>query len=315
MKRVLSLRRSGAAVLAGLVFCATISPSVTHAQSTDQPAARPAVRTGRVAVPTASSFVLETRTCNVTVTVTDQTWVVVEREGRAVEGAISDLVPGKPAYVAGMLSADGKALSARAVAQGPLAQRLADRLSRSGRKPLTRAVHHLGGGTITAIEGSTITLRGDRVAEIRVITRPETVVLRGGFADVGTLKVGELVQVLGVPVRAQAGDSGARTLEAWAIRVDSGTTGFFHGRVARADGNNLVLHNVRGRDRITLVVDANTQYKRVAVTNGQPAVTGASLADLKVGTHIALEGSVASNGRTITPTAVIVLGAPLSSGN
>jgi hypothetical protein len=259
---------------------------------------------------------LETRAGTITVTVSDQTWVVVEEAGRAVEGTLADLATGKPAAVAGILSADGRTLAARTVAQGPLARRLADRLARTQRQLAARTLQHVGSGTITSISGSTITLEGDRIPEVVVTTRPETIVLRAGFSDLSTLQVGEHVQVLGVPVRPAAGDSGStRTLDAWALRVDGGTTGFFQGRVSRVDGYTLVANNLRGRGRLIVKMDGATEYKRLTISNGQPVITAASLADVRAGVHIAVEGPVAPDGRSIAAKAMIVLGAPAAGGN
>jgi hypothetical protein len=142
--------------------------------------------------------------------------------------------------------------------------------------------------------------------------------LRGGFSELSTLKVGEKVQVLGVPVRPAASNAAGtptRTLEAWALRVDSGATGFFHGRVARVDGNTLVVNNARGRDRITISVDAGTQYKRITVVTAAPVIAPASLADVRPGGYLAVEGVVSPDGRTIQARAVMLLGSPLEAGN
>ncbi|HET9494447.1 MAG TPA: DUF5666 domain-containing protein, partial [Chloroflexia bacterium] len=278
--------------------------------------ARPAARIGNVSAITAAGFTLETRAGNLTVTVSDLTWIVVEKDGRAVEGTLADLVAGNPAAVAGMLSPDGKTVAARTVAQGPMARRLADRLSRVPRRPAAQALQHVAGGTITAIDGSEITLKGDRVPDVVVLSLPETIVLRGGFSDLASLKVGERIEVLGVPVRpAEAIAGGRRTLEAWAIRVDSGATGFFHGRVGRVDGTSLVVHNIRGRDRLTVSVDSNTQFKRVAVTGGRLTVSSVALSDVQAGGHVAVEGTVAPNGRVITAKAVVLIGPPRAGSN
>jgi hypothetical protein len=309
-------RRVGFLAVVLMVLAATAAPEPVAAQAGGQAASRPAARVGNVAQITAAGFTLESRAGVVTVTVSDQTWVVVEKDGRAVEGTLADLVTGKPAAVAGTISADGRTLAARTVAQGPMARRLADRIARAQRRPAARALQHVGSGTITSISGSTITLEGDRTPEVVVTTRPATIVLRAGFSDLNTLRVGEHVQVFGVPVRPPTGESGTtRTVDAWALRVDSGATGFFHGRVSRIDGRTFVVINGIGRDRMLVNVDDATEYKRFTVSNGQPVVTAVSLADVQVGVHIAVEGAVAPDGRSIAARAVIVLGAPATGGN
>jgi hypothetical protein len=316
MHQSLRLRTCVVLVLALLFVTAAAAPAPTSAQTVDQTTTRPAARVGNVAQMTASGFTLETRAGNVLVTVTDQTWIIVERDGRAVEGTLADLVAGKPAAVAGMLAADGRALAARTLAQGPLARRLADRLAQVQRRPAARAMQHLGGGTITSVEGSKITLKGDRAPSIVVVTLPETIVLRGGFSDLSTLKVGEHLQVMGVPVRPAPGTAdGPRTIVAWALRVDSGTTGFFHGRVSRLDGSTLIVNKLRGRDRLTVNIDGSTQFRRISVSNGKPSVATASLTDIQAGAHVAIEGAVAPDGRSIAAKAVLVLGAPIGGIN
>jgi hypothetical protein len=261
-----------------------------------------------------SGFTLETHAGRLAVTISADTWIIVEKDGQAVEGAATDLVAGKATSAAGMLPADSKTLSARVVAQGPAAQRLANRLARVARRPAVRAMQHFGSGTITAVNGSTFTLRGDRTPQVIVTTRPDTIVLRGQYSDLGTLKVGEHIQVLGIPLRSVRQNASSRTLEAWVIRVDNGSSGFAHGRVTSVDGNNLVLVNVRGRDRLSIALDGSTQYKQLTIQNGEPVVKAATQADVRAGGHLAVEGAISPDGRTMTAKAVIVLGAPIEPG-
>jgi hypothetical protein len=250
------------------------------------------------------------------VTVTELTWIVVEKDGQAVEGTLADLVTGKPAAVAGIIAPDGMSIAARTVAQGPMARRLADRLSRVQRRPAAQALQHVAGGTITAIDGSKLTLKGERVPEVIIMTAPETLVLRGAFSDLASIKVGERIEVLGTPARPATDSAGAsRTLNAWAIRVDTGATGFFHGRVARVDGTSLVVHNIRGRDRLIVKVDSNTQFKRVAVSNGRLTVSSAALSDVQAGGHLAVEGAVSPDGRSVTAKAALLLGPARAGSN
>lgn len=313
MTRMYTLPVSGVLLLALLILTTIVAPTPASAEAA-QPASRPAARVGMLSQPSGSSFTLETRAGTLAVTISANTWILVEKDGQAVEGAATDLLAGKATFVAGMLSSDGKTLAARAVAQGQAAQRLANRLAHVARRPAVRAMQHMASGTITAVDGSTLTLRGDRTPQITVATRPDTIVLRGQYSDLGTLKVGEHIQVLGIPIRSAERNAGSRTLEAWVIRVDSGSSGFVHGRVTSVNGNNLVLVNVRGRDRLSITLDGSTQYKQLTIQNGEPAVKAATQADIRTGGHLAVEGAISPDGRTMTASAVIVLGAPIEPG-
>jgi hypothetical protein len=313
MTRMHTLPISGALLLALLLLTTIVAPTPTSAEAA-QPASRPVARVGLLSQATGSGFALETRAGTLAVTFSANTWILVEKDGQAVEGAATDLLAGKATFVAGMLSSDGKALAARAVAQGPAAQRLASRLANVARRPAGRAMHHMGSGTITAVDGSTLTLRGHRTPQITVAVRADTIVLRGQYSDLGTLKVGEHIQVLGIPIRSAERNAGSRTLEAWVIRVDSGSSGFAHGRVTSVNGNNLVLVNVRGRDRLSITLDGSTQYKQLTIQNGEPVVKAATQTDVRTGGHLAVEGAISPDGRTMTARAVIVLGAPVEAG-
>src|SRR5512138_2891248 len=134
------LFRAAVAILSAVTIVAAVAPGAVLAQQSGQPASRPAARVGTLTQPSSSGFTLETRAGSLAVTVGADTWVVVEKDGKAVEGTVADLVAGTATAVAGMLAADGKTLAARTVAQGPAARRLAERLARVPRRPLVRAM-------------------------------------------------------------------------------------------------------------------------------------------------------------------------------
>src|SRR5437667_7197928 len=62
----------------------------------------PARFIGRVNSVSGSSLMLTTRQGAVTANVSSSTWILVERDGRCVEGQLSDIQTNRPAAVAGM---------------------------------------------------------------------------------------------------------------------------------------------------------------------------------------------------------------------
>src|SRR5436190_10165163 len=177
---------------------------------------------GRVDSVSSSGLVLHTQRGNLTVNVNNTTWILVQSNGRCAEGALTDIQTGRPAEVAGMTTATANTINARVIVQGRCMGPVA------GKPAVKDLLTHLATGTVKSVNGSTITLtavNGNR--EITVNTNVNTVVLANGFQSLSTIKVGDKVDVIGKPELAQgnpppaAPKNGTRTLDAWAIHVQS----------------------------------------------------------------------------------------------
>ena len=320
-----------ATILATLV--AVVFASLASAQTPPTQAApagpHPVRLVGTVSSVSASSLALATRQGDMTVNVSANTWIIVQKNGAPVQGGLSDIVSGKLALVGGMTTSDPKVVDARTVAQGIAASTaragLGQRAKPAVKGRATAALAtHLASGTITAIDGSTITLKGDKVPQVTVKTAADTVVLNNGFVTLSSLKVGDKVQVLGQPVKP-AGQKlpstsatpatpstnplvpANRTITAWGIRVDSGATKLLAGRVTAVNGNTLTVKTRDNRNGQTVNISSSTAFKVLNIANKTPSLATGSLTDVKVGSNLVLEGTPSADAKSFGATAVVVL--------
>src|SRR6476646_10675994 len=104
----------------GMAAAQTIITDTPPTQTTPS-GPHPVKLTGNVKSIASSSLVLTTRQGDMTVNFNAQTWIVVQKNGAATQGSVSDLVTGKAAVVAGMTTSDPKVVDARTIAQGATA--------------------------------------------------------------------------------------------------------------------------------------------------------------------------------------------------
>ena len=156
-----------------------------------------------------------------------------------------------------------------------------------------------------------VALKGDR--EITVNTTADTVVLNNGFQSVSTIKVGDKIDVLGRPDKAQGTPppttpkNGSRTITAWGIHVESATSQVMLGHVDTISGNTVTMRTLKNRDGVTVTLDAKTAYKTLTVTSGNATLTSAAAADVKAGSNLVVEGTTSADGKSTTARAVIIL--------
>jgi Domain of unknown function (DUF5666) len=300
-----------AAIIGIGAFGATVASAQTPRPNAPTPpaAGQPVRLVGKVASVSANTLVLTTRGGDITVNIGADTFIVVQKNGQPTEGTAADLVAGKPATVAGVATSDPKVVDARMITQG----------AHMGGKPSDRhpkgrqAAEHLAAGTITAINGSTITLQGVKVPEVLVQTSANTVVLNNGFTTVSALKVGDKVAVLGAPEkpanRTPSSIPQSRTINAWGIRVENGTTQLTTARVEAVNGNTLTVKTPKNRDGATVLLDAKTDYKALTISQADrtASLADASQADVKVGSNLIIEGVASADGKSITAVAVVIL--------
>ena len=267
---------------------------------------------GHVDAVSASSITLTTPRGTVTANVGPNTWVVVQKDGRCVEGVLSDIQAGKRASVQGtttdrqgvinarVVMQDGCAAPGRGQAQGPRGN-AGERDKGQG-----KAAPHGAMGTIKAISGNTITVTTPRGQDVSVVTNASTVVINDGFKAVNTLKVGDAIAVHGNPARGQEKQT-ARTLNAWAIRVVTDATEIVMGRVESVNGNVITLKTPRQREGLQVTLDASTGYRSTQITDGNVSLVNATQADVKVGSHLMVEGVPSADGKSMTAKAVILM--------
>ena len=296
----------------GVAAVSAQAPTPPPSASTTPATGQPVRLIGMVSSVAAGSLVLTTRRGDVTVNMSADTFIVVRKNDQPAEGTAADLVTGKPASVLGVTTSDPNVVDARTITQGTRwsGKRLVDR------PKVRRAAEHLAAGTITAINGNTITLQGVRVPEVIVETGADTVVLNNGFTTVGSLKVGDKVAVLGAPQKPANRTPGtkpalpqSRTIKAWGLRVENGSTQLSAARVDSVSGYTLTVRTLKNRSGVTIQLDAGTEYKSLAVSPADRSATlaDATQADVKVGSNLIIEGVPSADGATLTAVAVVIL--------
>jgi hypothetical protein len=299
------------AVLASGTFASVAAAQTAGSAAQQQPSGpRPVEIVGQVTSVSTNSLVLKTRRGDVTANVSSSTWILVEKDGRRVEGALSDIQTGMPATISGMTTADPGVIDARVIRQG--------RLERAGARVRSRVVmrriaEHFAGGTIKAVNGTTLTVTTERGQDITVNTTADTAVLNGGFKSVDTLKVGDNVQLVGKPNRPERPATPpstrpaqrTRTIDAAAIRVVTTNSKLVIGRVDKLEGSTITLRAPRERAGIEVTLDGSTEYRAFSAADGK--LVAASQADVTGGSNIIVEGITGVNGNNILARAVIIL--------
>ncbi|MDQ3707014.1 MAG: DUF5666 domain-containing protein [Chloroflexota bacterium] len=260
---------------------------------------------GKVKAVGTNTITLATPRGDVTANVGPNTWIVVRKADGPGQGTLSELKLNEPATVAGMTTNDPKVVDARVIRQGVPDDRKApgDKRSRDN-GPL--------GGTIKAISGSTLTVTNNRGIDVQVETTADTVVLDSGFKTASALKVGDRVQVLGLPQRV---NRNARPtpdnlkINAWGVRVVREGVHLAGGRVESVSGNTLALDPLKRDSDLTISLGAATQYRALTISAADRKATlgNASQADIKAGSRIVVEGTRSADGKTLNATSVIIV--------
>lgn len=309
----------------GLASAAVRFVAQTPTAQSSQANPHPIRLAGTVSSVSSGSLVLAARQGNYTINVGANTWIVVQQNGAAIQGSLSDIVTGKPAIIAGMTSTDPTVVDARIVAQGKFRSSLGATGGASGQfgaRGQLAIAQHAASGSITSISGSTITLKGAVVPQVIVQTTVDTIVLNSGFATIGSLKVGDTVQVFGTPVKPATTPGqqppspipgstspvpASRTIDAWAVRVDNGSSQLMVGHVTNVSGNTLTVKTPARKKAVTITVDASTGYKTLSKANKTVTLASGSLSDVTLGSNLIIEGTPNANGTTFAAGSVIVL--------
>ncbi|MEP6774154.1 MAG: hypothetical protein ABJA50_01050 [Chloroflexota bacterium] len=300
----------------------TSSPS-TNTAPVAPAAGSPVHLNGKVTTVSATSVVLATRRGNITANIGVNTYIVVKKNGAPATGVATDLVVGENANVVGQATADATVVDAKLITQGgALGGKLAPRAQGRGQnnpnandRRGAELLQHAAAGTITAINGDVVTLRGVKVAVVNVNTNANSLVLNNGFSTVSSLHVGDKVEVLGQPVRPVPGVAtqprASRDINAWAIRVDNGTTRMEVAHVGTINGNTVTTNLRRTGSVKTINFDSNTRFKALTVSLSPSAnsfsFVDASQAVVQVNSNILVEGTVSADGISLTAQSVIIL--------
>ena len=269
-----------------------------------------------------STLTLTTAQGSVSVNISDQTWVLAEKDGKCAEGSLSDIKTGQRAVVGGMSTRSASLVNARTVAQGRCAAGAVGLKKLVGRGILGIAAQHLAQGVIKSVSGSAIVIKSERGDDVTISITADTVVLNSGFTNVATLKVGDKIQVLGKPTgatdkpvrRSRPGQRPAnppapRTLDAWGLRVITDASKLVVGRVEKIEGNTITLKAGPDGDSARVTLDAGTAYKaaNANVMDRKITLTNAAQSDIKVGGVILVEGAAPTGDASITADAVVIM--------
>ncbi len=313
---------------AGMVSAQTPTNSPNTAPGTTTAPAAPAPGSplylhGKVTTVSATSIALATGKGNITANIRANTYIVVKKNGALATGSTTDLVVGENANVVGQATADATVVDARMISQGgalggklaPRAQGRGQNNPNANRLRGAELIQHTAAGTITAINGNAITLQGVKVAVVNVNTNENTLVLNNGFSSLGSLKVGDKVEVLGQPVRPNTGTAAPprnnRDINAWAIRVDNGTSRMEVAHVGAINGNTVTTALRKNGSVKTINFDSNTKFKTLTISLAPGASSfsfaDASQSDVQVNSNIVVQGVVSTDGTSLNAQSVIIL--------
>jgi hypothetical protein len=236
--------------------------------------------------------------------------------------------------VAGTSPAAGQ-IAARLVQEGPA--RLGGGPPPSGDRPQRGAPPGAGPargglrGTITAVQGTTLTLTLEQNRPVEVGTTDATLVLKNGVAAVSDLQVGDRVVVnpsmIGpgargpqarpgpppgrgnpaAPGRQNRPQGPAPVVRAGIIWAAQDGEQLLHGMVQAVDGNTLTLRGPDAQFKVQL--GSGTTYRRIE--SPEKAAVVAAQGDLKAQTPVLIVGTnVSKENRTMDAKAVILLPAP-----
>jgi len=141
------------------------------------------------------------------------------------------------------------------------------------------------GGTVTAVSGSDITVKGRDNASHVIHTSSGTTFERAGkTVDIAAVTTGARISAQG----AQNSDG---SLDAEVVRIQAPHAG---GKVTAVSGTTITVQDRRGTQ--TIHVSGSTTYTSVTFGASGPTSAAASLSDVKTGVFIQAEGAQNSDG-------------------
>jgi Domain of unknown function (DUF5666) len=279
---------------------ATAHPAAAAPAAQAQAQATVVRAAGKITAVQTSGFTLQNPKHTYTVAVGANTWIVVKKNGKAAEGALSDLQVGETVRVAGTGDSTDH-VTARVVTEGGVRGKPAGpRPSNNKAGKLARAA--LTKATVQASANGVLTLAGKNNQTRTVNTDAGTVVIKGGLGAVSDLKAGDVVTVVPRALRPAAGTprpAAKPALTAAVIYVPAPGDRLVPGVVASVSGNTVTL---RGKHTITLA--ANTTVQTLGAAGQAPAAASAS--DLKAGSQVLLYGPRPAQGQPATATLVLI---------
>lgn len=304
------------AAFAGIAAAQAPTPQTPPTQTQPaQPTGPHIVRmVGNVASISGNSFTLTTKNFGqVTVNVSDSTWIVIRKNGTATQGSLSDIQTGTSVAVEGTTT-DNKTVTARVINQPPALKPIGEGRGRMGNGGARfKLAGHFAGGTVKSVNGSVLTITDLRGQDVTVNTTGSTVVLNDGFQSVSSLKVGDQVTVVGKQ-EAQSNNGTTtpanqpRTITAWALRVDNPGTKLVSGSVDSVNGNTVTIKGIGHRLGIAVTLDGSTGYKSATLgTDNTVTISNASQSNLQSGSRVIVEGVTGPDGKSLVAKAVLIL--------
>lgn len=323
----------GLGLLAGLVAGvliavgpASAAPPV-QAQTTPQAQTPPAAgavawAAGKITAVQQNGFTLQDdkRQTTTTVTVGANTWIVVQKNNAAAEGALADLKVGDRVFVGGVANGtNGIAARTVQVAGAGPAFGKSGMGDKGGWGPGMGGRGHggfMGGpgmagkglrGTVQSVANGSVTvsLGQNNSPTLTVTTDAGTVVIKNGLAAVADLKAGDTVQIIPRFVAHQPGQGRPTTMTADAIAVTNTGHALYEGMVQSVSGSTLTLGGPHNNQGTQVTVDANATIKRLSADGTAPAA--ASLSDIQAGTRVVLYGATPAQGQTGSASVVLIL--------
>ena len=160
---------------------------------------------------------------------------------------------------------------------------------------------HLG-GQVTAISGSTITVRDRDGGTATIHTSSSTTVQRAGqSSSLSAIAVG-------AQINAEGTKNSDGSLNAEAITIILPRAG---GQVKSVSGSTITVTDPRGASTTTINVTASTKYVTVTFGSNGPTQSASSLSAVKAGVFIHAEGTKNSDG-SLTAEVVTIMPTPPS---
>ncbi|HMA34865.1 MAG TPA: DUF5666 domain-containing protein [Chloroflexia bacterium] len=271
---------------------------------------------GKISAVQKDGFTLQNPQHTYNVTVGANTWIVVQKNNQPAQGTLADLQVNEKILVGGI--SDGAShIDARLVVEGGLQAALggANRPAHAGQHGQgTKASHGLANlrhGTIRAINNGVLTIQaagGTKTTPLN--TDAGTIVLKGGLASVGDLKVGDVVTILRRPNARLAGSAPVGTTApatrrvptAELIYVPQANDQISLGAVKNVSGSTITLGGFGSR---TVTTTGSTVFKRIPAAGQAPVA--ASRSDVQARTRILVYGPTPAAGQAARATLVLIL--------
>ncbi len=252
-------------------------------------------------------FTLQGTKATYNVSLSSNTWILVVKNGKEAQGAVSDLKVGEDVKVAGTGTATQ--IDARIVTEGKTAATAGHQHGPAG---------HMGRtATVTANVNGVLTLTSATGKHTETVnTDAGTIVLKNGLATVADLKAGDVVNVTprhmartphaSAPATTPSTQTGKvkATPTAELITVNSDTNQVELGVVKSVDGSTVTFRSLTGEQKVTV---GSSAAIRSVTAGSSSAPTVAALSDLKAGSRVLFYGTKATAGQTPSASVVLIL--------